>query len=32
MERGLEVTRSDRTAVLEFITKEEIEYSKFRFG
>ena len=32
IERGLEVTRSGRTAVLEFITKEEGEYSKFQFG
>ena len=30
--RGLEVTRSGRPALLEFITKEEGEYSKFRFG
>jgi acetolactate synthase-1/2/3 large subunit len=30
--RGLEVTRSGRPALLEFITKEEGEYSRFRFG
>ena len=29
--RGLEVTRSGRTALLEFITKEEGEYSSFQF-
>ena len=29
--RGLEATRSGRPAVLEFITKEEGEYSKFQF-
>ena len=32
IKRGLEVTQSGRTAVLEFITKEEGEYSKFKFG
>ena len=30
--RGLEVTRGQRTALLEFITKEEGEYSKFQFS
>jgi len=28
---GLEVTQAGRPAVLEFITKEEGEYSKFQF-
>ena len=32
IERGLEITRSGCTVVLEFITKEEGEYSKFQFG
>ena len=31
IKRGLEVTASGRTAVLEFITKEEGDYSKFQF-
>jgi acetolactate synthase-1/2/3 large subunit len=31
IQRGLEVTRSGRPAVLEFITREEGEYSKFQF-
>ena len=31
IQRGLEATRSGRPAVLEFITKEEGEYSKFQF-
>ena len=31
IQRGLEVTRSGRVALLEFITKEEGDYSKFQF-
>ena len=31
IQRGLEMTRGGRTALLEFITKEEGEYSKFQF-
>ena len=32
IQRGLDVTSSGRTAVLEFITKEEGAHSKFKFG
>ena len=31
IQRGLDVTQTGRPAVLEFITKEEGEYSKFQF-
>ena len=31
IQRGLEVTQTGRPAVLEFITREEGEYSKFQF-